>query len=88
MRIGLLLTRMGHFAHHPSSPRLEVLFVWIVVVSSRPLRLTRGGILAEMRAIVDELHLVWSLGTRRIKVQSDTTTTLAILAKHSSLNHQ
>ncbi|CAN0876421.1 Putative ribonuclease H protein At1g65750 [Linum grandiflorum] len=43
---------------------------------------------AELRAIVDGLQIAWSLGIRRIKVQSDSTAAIAILEKNSSLNHQ
>ncbi|CAN0826774.1 Putative ribonuclease H protein At1g65750, partial [Linum grandiflorum] len=43
---------------------------------------------AEMRAIVDGLQLAWSLGIRRIQVQSDSKTAIAILAKDSELDHQ
>ncbi|CAN0826770.1 hypothetical protein LINGRAHAP2_LOCUS789 [Linum grandiflorum] len=41
-----------------------------------------------MRAIVDGLQLAWSLGIRRIQVQSDSKTAIAILAKDSELDHQ
>ncbi|CAN0866718.1 Putative ribonuclease H protein At1g65750 [Linum grandiflorum] len=41
----------------------------------------------EMRAIVDGLKLAWSLGIRRIQVQSDSRAAIAILAKDSELNH-
>ncbi|CAN0866712.1 Putative ribonuclease H protein At1g65750 [Linum grandiflorum] len=40
-----------------------------------------------MRAIVDGLKLAWSLGIRRIQVQSDSRAAIAILAKDSELNH-
>ncbi|CAN0836858.1 Putative ribonuclease H protein At1g65750 [Linum grandiflorum] len=43
---------------------------------------------AEMRAIVDGLQLAWSLGIRRIKVQSDSMSAISILAKVSELDHQ
>ncbi|CAN0885729.1 Putative ribonuclease H protein At1g65750 [Linum grandiflorum] len=43
---------------------------------------------AEMRAIVDGLKLAWSLGIRRIRVQSDSRTAIAIFAKDSELDHQ
>ncbi|CAN0836864.1 Putative ribonuclease H protein At1g65750 [Linum grandiflorum] len=41
-----------------------------------------------MRAIVDGLQLAWSLGIRRIKVQSDSMSAISILAKVSELDHQ
>ncbi|CAN0885727.1 Putative ribonuclease H protein At1g65750 [Linum grandiflorum] len=41
-----------------------------------------------MRAIVDGLKLAWSLGIRRIRVQSDSRTAIAIFAKDSELDHQ
>ncbi|CAN0905308.1 hypothetical protein LINGRAHAP2_LOCUS23589 [Linum grandiflorum] len=40
-----------------------------------------------MRAIIDGLQLAWSLGIRRIQVQSDSKTAIAILAKDSELDH-
>ncbi|CAN0922601.1 Putative ribonuclease H protein At1g65750 [Linum grandiflorum] len=40
-----------------------------------------------MRAIIDGLKLAWSLGIRRIQVQSDSMAAIAILAKDSELNH-
>ncbi|CAN0838590.1 Putative ribonuclease H protein At1g65750 [Linum grandiflorum] len=43
---------------------------------------------AEMRAIVDGLQLAWTLGTRRIQVQSDSMAAIVILAKDSELDHQ
>ncbi|CAN0920858.1 Putative ribonuclease H protein At1g65750 [Linum grandiflorum] len=43
---------------------------------------------AEMQAIVDGLKLAWSLGIRRIRVQSDSRTAIAIFAKDSELDHQ
>ncbi|CAN0919445.1 Putative ribonuclease H protein At1g65750, partial [Linum grandiflorum] len=43
---------------------------------------------AEIRAIVDGLQLAWTLGIRRIRVQSDSMTAIAILAKDSELDHQ
>ncbi|CAN0892951.1 Putative ribonuclease H protein At1g65750 [Linum grandiflorum] len=41
-----------------------------------------------MRAIVDGLKLAWSLGIRRIQVQSDSRAAIAILAKDYELDHQ
>ncbi|CAN0905128.1 Putative ribonuclease H protein At1g65750 [Linum grandiflorum] len=43
---------------------------------------------AEMRAIVDGLQLAWTLGIRRIRVQSDSMMAIAILAKDFELDHQ
>ncbi|CAN0918178.1 Putative ribonuclease H protein At1g65750, partial [Linum grandiflorum] len=43
---------------------------------------------AEMRAIVDGLQLAWTLGIRRIQVQSDSMAAIAIFAKDSDLGHQ
>ncbi|CAN0824714.1 hypothetical protein LINGRAPRIM_LOCUS1787 [Linum grandiflorum] len=43
---------------------------------------------AEMRGIVEGLKLAWSLGIRRIRVQSDSATAIAILLNGSSLDHQ
>ncbi|CAN0926318.1 Putative ribonuclease H protein At1g65750 [Linum grandiflorum] len=43
---------------------------------------------AEMRAIVDGLQLVWSLGIRRVRVQSDSRAAIAILKRDSDLDHQ
>ncbi|CAN0916842.1 Putative ribonuclease H protein At1g65750 [Linum grandiflorum] len=43
---------------------------------------------AEMRAIVDGLKLAWTLGIRRIRVQSDSRTAIAIFANASDLDHQ
>ncbi|CAN0917037.1 Putative ribonuclease H protein At1g65750 [Linum grandiflorum] len=43
---------------------------------------------AEMRAIVDGLQLAWTLGIRRIRVQSDSIAAIAILAKDFELEHQ
>ncbi|CAN0881643.1 Putative ribonuclease H protein At1g65750, partial [Linum grandiflorum] len=43
---------------------------------------------AEMRAIIDGLQLAWTLGIRRIQVQSDPMTAITILAKDSELDHQ
>ncbi|CAN0874988.1 Putative ribonuclease H protein At1g65750 [Linum grandiflorum] len=43
---------------------------------------------AEMRGIVEGLKLAWSLGIRKIRVQSDSTAAIAILSKGSSLDHQ
>ncbi|CAN0906462.1 Putative ribonuclease H protein At1g65750 [Linum grandiflorum] len=41
-----------------------------------------------MRAIVDGLNIAWSLGIRRIKVQSDSTAVIAIFINDSALEHQ
>ncbi|CAN0920227.1 hypothetical protein LINGRAHAP2_LOCUS31909 [Linum grandiflorum] len=41
-----------------------------------------------MRAIVDGLQLAWTLGIRRIRVNSDSMAAIAILAKDSELDHQ
>ncbi|CAN0880995.1 Putative ribonuclease H protein At1g65750 [Linum grandiflorum] len=41
-----------------------------------------------MRAIVDGLQLAWSLGIRRVRVQSDSRTAIAILGKDYDLDHQ
>ncbi|CAN0875097.1 hypothetical protein LINGRAHAP2_LOCUS10631 [Linum grandiflorum] len=43
---------------------------------------------AEMRAIVDGMQLAWSLGIRRIRVQSDSMAAIAIFNKVSDLDHQ
>ncbi|CAN0899236.1 Putative ribonuclease H protein At1g65750 [Linum grandiflorum] len=43
---------------------------------------------AEMRAIVDGLQLAWTLGIRRIQVQSRSMAAISILAKDSELDHQ
>ncbi|CAN0891969.1 Putative ribonuclease H protein At1g65750 [Linum grandiflorum] len=43
---------------------------------------------AEMRGIVEGLKLDWSLGIRRIRVQSDSAAAIAILSNGSSLDHQ
>ncbi|CAN0864646.1 Putative ribonuclease H protein At1g65750 [Linum grandiflorum] len=43
---------------------------------------------AEMRGIVEGLNLAWSLGIRRIRVQSDSASAIAILPKAYSLDHQ
>ncbi|CAN0906439.1 Putative ribonuclease H protein At1g65750 [Linum grandiflorum] len=43
---------------------------------------------AEMRGIVEGLKLAWSLGIRRIRVQSDSAAAIAILSNGSSLDHQ
>ncbi|CAN0876644.1 Putative ribonuclease H protein At1g65750, partial [Linum grandiflorum] len=43
---------------------------------------------AEMRAIVNGLQLAWTLGIRRIQVQSDSMAAIAILTKVSELDHQ
>ncbi|CAN0857262.1 Putative ribonuclease H protein At1g65750 [Linum grandiflorum] len=43
---------------------------------------------AELRAIADGLQLAWTLGIRRIQVQSDSMAAIAILAKDSELGHQ
>ncbi|CAN0871969.1 Putative ribonuclease H protein At1g65750 [Linum grandiflorum] len=42
----------------------------------------------EMRGIVEGRKLAWSLGIRKIRVQSDSATAIAILSKGSSLDHQ
>ncbi|CAN0876636.1 Putative ribonuclease H protein At1g65750, partial [Linum grandiflorum] len=42
----------------------------------------------EMRAIVNGLQLAWTLGIRRIQVQSDSMAAIAILTKVSELDHQ
>ncbi|CAN0858152.1 Putative ribonuclease H protein At1g65750 [Linum grandiflorum] len=41
-----------------------------------------------MRAIVNGLQLAWSLGIRRIQVQSNSMAAISILAKDSELEHQ
>ncbi|CAN0914919.1 Putative ribonuclease H protein At1g65750 [Linum grandiflorum] len=41
-----------------------------------------------MRYIVERLKLAWSLGIRKIKVQSDSVAVIAILSNGSSLDHQ
>ncbi|CAN0881663.1 hypothetical protein LINGRAHAP2_LOCUS14364, partial [Linum grandiflorum] len=41
----------------------------------------------EMRVIVDGLQVVWFLGIRQIRVQSDSIAAIAILDKSSSLDH-
>ncbi|CAN0841460.1 Putative ribonuclease H protein At1g65750 [Linum grandiflorum] len=41
-----------------------------------------------MRGIVEGLELVWSLGIRKIRVQSDSAAAIAILSNVSSLDHQ
>ncbi|CAN0899234.1 hypothetical protein LINGRAHAP2_LOCUS20160 [Linum grandiflorum] len=41
-----------------------------------------------MRAIVDGLQLAWTLGIRRIQVQSRSMAAISILAKDSELDHQ
>ncbi|CAN0826718.1 Putative ribonuclease H protein At1g65750 [Linum grandiflorum] len=43
---------------------------------------------AEMRAIVDGLQLVWTLGIHRIHVPSDSVAAISILTKDSELDHQ
>ncbi|CAN0861950.1 Putative ribonuclease H protein At1g65750 [Linum grandiflorum] len=43
---------------------------------------------AELRAIVDGLELAWTLGIRRIQVQSDSMAAITILSKVSELEHQ
>ncbi|CAN0864164.1 Putative ribonuclease H protein At1g65750 [Linum grandiflorum] len=43
---------------------------------------------AEMRGIVEGLKLAWSLGIRRIRVQSDSAAAITILSNGSSLDHQ
>ncbi|CAN0907278.1 hypothetical protein LINGRAHAP2_LOCUS24716 [Linum grandiflorum] len=43
---------------------------------------------AEMRCIVEGLKIAWSLGIRKIGVQSDSATTIAILSNGYSLDHQ
>ncbi|CAN0926336.1 Putative ribonuclease H protein At1g65750 [Linum grandiflorum] len=43
---------------------------------------------AELRAIVDGLQLAWTLGIRRIRVQSDSMAAVSILSKGSQLDHQ
>ncbi|CAN0857784.1 Putative ribonuclease H protein At1g65750 [Linum grandiflorum] len=43
---------------------------------------------AEMRGIVEGLKIAWSLGIRRIRVQSDSAAAIAILSNVSSLDHQ
>ncbi|CAN0870349.1 Putative ribonuclease H protein At1g65750, partial [Linum grandiflorum] len=43
---------------------------------------------AEMRGIVEGLKLAWSLGIRRIRVQTDSAAAIAILSNSSSLDHQ
>ncbi|CAN0906734.1 Putative ribonuclease H protein At1g65750 [Linum grandiflorum] len=43
---------------------------------------------AEMRGIVEGLKLAWSLGIRKVRVQSDSATAIAILSKGSALDHQ
>ncbi|CAN0916926.1 Putative ribonuclease H protein At1g65750 [Linum grandiflorum] len=43
---------------------------------------------AEMRGIVEGLKITWSLGIRRIRVQSDSAAAIAILSNGSSLDHQ
>ncbi|CAN0881660.1 hypothetical protein LINGRAHAP2_LOCUS14364 [Linum grandiflorum] len=40
-----------------------------------------------MRVIVDGLQVVWFLGIRQIRVQSDSIAAIAILDKSSSLDH-
>ncbi|CAN0838313.1 hypothetical protein LINGRAHAP2_LOCUS2086, partial [Linum grandiflorum] len=42
---------------------------------------------AEMRAIIDGLLLIWTLGIRRIRFQSDSIAAIAIFAKDSDLDH-
>ncbi|CAN0888507.1 hypothetical protein LINGRAHAP2_LOCUS15870 [Linum grandiflorum] len=41
-----------------------------------------------MRAIVDGPQLTWSLGIRRIRIQSNSRAAIAILEKDSGLDHQ
>ncbi|CAN0913151.1 hypothetical protein LINGRAHAP2_LOCUS27751 [Linum grandiflorum] len=41
-----------------------------------------------MRAIVDGMQLAWTLGIRRIRVQSDSMASIAIFANASALDHQ
>ncbi|CAN0898341.1 Putative ribonuclease H protein At1g65750, partial [Linum grandiflorum] len=43
---------------------------------------------AEMRGIVKGLKIAWSLGIRRIRVQSNSAVAIAILSNGSSLDHQ
>ncbi|CAN0890919.1 Putative ribonuclease H protein At1g65750, partial [Linum grandiflorum] len=43
---------------------------------------------AEMRAIVHGLQLAWTLGIRRIGIQSDSRMVIAILTKDSELDYQ
>ncbi|CAN0917808.1 hypothetical protein LINGRAHAP2_LOCUS30527 [Linum grandiflorum] len=43
---------------------------------------------AEMRGIVEGLKLAWYLGIRKIRVQLDSATVIAIITKGSSLDHQ
>ncbi|CAN0858386.1 hypothetical protein LINGRAHAP2_LOCUS7223 [Linum grandiflorum] len=43
---------------------------------------------AEIRAIVDGMQLAWTLGVRRLQVQSDSMATTVILAKDYELEHQ
>ncbi|CAN0913001.1 Putative ribonuclease H protein At1g65750, partial [Linum grandiflorum] len=42
----------------------------------------------ELRAIVDCLELVWTLGVRRIQVQYDSMAAITTLSKVSELEHQ
>ncbi|CAN1816421.1 Putative ribonuclease H protein At1g65750 [Linum perenne] len=42
---------------------------------------------AELRAIVQGLHLAWSLGIKKIAVQSDSRAALAILHKNDTTHH-
>ncbi|CAN0826840.1 Putative ribonuclease H protein At1g65750, partial [Linum grandiflorum] len=59
-------------------------FVKAFTANLRSCSITR----AEMRAIMDGLHLTWTLGIRRIRVQSDSTAAIAIFAKVNALDHQ
>ncbi|CAN0854298.1 Putative ribonuclease H protein At1g65750, partial [Linum grandiflorum] len=43
---------------------------------------------AEMRAIVGGMQLAWTLGIRRLQVQSDSMAAIATLAKDYELEHQ
>ncbi|CAN0914561.1 hypothetical protein LINGRAHAP2_LOCUS28648 [Linum grandiflorum] len=73
----LFLSRLGNGADTGR-------FVKAFAANLRSCSITR----AEMRAIDDGLKLAWSLGIRRIRVQSDSRAVIAIFAKDSELDHE
>ncbi|CAN0878490.1 hypothetical protein LINGRAHAP2_LOCUS12509 [Linum grandiflorum] len=62
----------------------------MAVLSRHLLRTWGAALLLELKCepFVDELQLAWNLGTRRIRVQSDSMAAIAILVKDSEPDHQ
>ncbi|CAN0884735.1 Putative ribonuclease H protein At1g65750 [Linum grandiflorum] len=91
MRVSLLLALMGHSGPLRRRQQLGGVirddrgsFVKAFTMNLDCCSVTH----AEMRGIVEGLKLAWSLGIRKIRVQSDFAADIAILSNGSSLDHQ